>query len=87
MSTTLRFDENGLVACLYTEAVDLRVLGRLEVVRATRIRFDPGQQHWEVRSAASGRLLHTDPSREACLRWERENLQPGTQVPSPQIHP
>lgn len=30
----------------------------------------------------TGQLLHSDPSREACLVWERENLAP----PNPQVH-
>jgi hypothetical protein len=76
MTTTLRFNETGQVACLYTEAVDLRELGRLHVVRATDIRFDHVTQQWEVRCAKTGEALHRDPSREACLIWERQNLQP-----------
>ena len=82
MSTTLRFDPQGGVDCLYTEAVDLRALGRLHVVRATEVAFDPEEQRWEVRDATFGKLLHADPSRAACLAWEQANLQPGTPVPS-----
>jgi hypothetical protein len=80
MSTTLRFDQKGGVACLYTEKIDLRELGRLQVVRATEISFDPEQQRWEVRCATSGKLLFADPSRATCLAWEQANLQPGTPV-------
>ncbi len=87
MNATLRFDGSGLVACLYTEALDLRALGRLHVVRATDIRFNDGTQQWEVHCADSGNLLHTDPSRAACLAWEHANLQPGTPVPSTEPHP
>ena len=76
MSTTIRFDPQGGIDCLYTEAVDLRALGRLHVVRATEIAFDPEAQRWEVRDAAFGALLHADPSRAACLAWEQANLQP-----------
>ena len=74
--TTLRFSPAGSVACLYTEAVDLRALGRLQVVRATDIRFSVESQQWEVHCATTGRTLHCNPSREACLTWEKENLQP-----------
>jgi hypothetical protein len=80
MSTTIRFNQKGGVDCLYTEAIDLRALGRLHVVRATEIAFDSVEQCWEVRDAASGNLLHADPSRAACLAWEHANLQPGTPV-------
>lgn len=85
MITTLRFDPDGSVACLYTEAVDLQVLGRLHVVRATDIRFNDASQRWEVRCSATTKILHTDPSRAACVAWEHDNLQPGTPVPSPPI--
>ena len=82
MKTTLRFQPaGGLVCCLYTEAIDLRSLGRLEVFRATDIRFCERSQRWNVRCASSGKLLHSDPSREACLTWERENLAP----PNPNV--
>ena len=81
MTTSLRFSPEGTAECLYTEMVDLRALGRLEVVRATGITFDSEDQRWEVRSALYGGLygglLFAHRSREACLQWERENLVPG----------
>ena len=76
MKATLRVRLGGRVDCLYTEAIDLRALGRLEVFRATDIRFNGRTQHWDVRCASTGKLLHSDPSREACLDWERDNLAP-----------
>ena len=76
MKATLRFNPGGQVNCLYTEAIDLRALGRLEVVRATEIAFDPEEQRWEVRSALCDGLLFAHRSREVCLQWERDNLQP-----------
>ena len=75
MSQTLRFNPGGHIDCLYTEALDLRALGRLTVFRATDIRFCERTQLWKVRCASTGKLLHCDPSREACLAWERDNLQ------------
>ena len=84
MKTTLRFTPGGNIACLYTEAIDLRALGRLQVFRATDIRFCEKSQQWNVRCAATGKLLHSDPSREACLVWERDNLgPPNPEVPRP----
>jgi hypothetical protein len=83
MRTTLRFDDAGRVACLYTEAVDLRALGRLQVVRATDIRFNALTQLWEVHHADNDEVLFSDPSRAACLAWEQDNLQPGTPDPQP----
>lgn len=81
MSATLRISPGGRIDCLYTDAIDLRTLGTLEVFRATNIRFNAGSQHWDVRCASTGKLLHSDPSREACLRWERDNLAP----PNPEV--
>ncbi len=77
MSQTLRFDPGGRIGCLYTEAIDLRALGRLEIFRATDIRFNPTTQQWDVHDAGTGRRLHSDPSRNECLRWEQLNLQAG----------
>jgi hypothetical protein len=76
MSKTLRFDPHGGIDCLYTEAVDLRALGRLQVVRATDIRFNDRTQNWDVHHAGNGQVLFSDPSRAACLAWERDNLRP-----------
>jgi hypothetical protein len=83
MRTTLRFDDAGRVACLYTEAVDLRALGRLQVVRATDIRFNDRTQRWEVHHADNDEVLFSDPSRAECIAWEQDHLQPGTPDPQP----
>jgi len=76
MSHTLRFTPGGRIDCLYTEAFDLRVLGRLQVVRATDIRFNPATQQWDVHNAATGAVLFSHSSRTGCLHWEQHNLQP-----------
>ena len=76
MKSTLRFNPGGSIDCLYTEAIDLRALGRLQVFRATDIRFCEKSQQWNIRCASTGGLLHSDPSREACLAWERDHLGP-----------
>lgn len=77
MTSILRFDSGGHIGCLYTEAIDLRALGRLHVVRATDIRFNSSTQQWDVHDHATSKRLHSDPSREACLAWKRLNLQAG----------
>jgi hypothetical protein len=76
MNSTLRFDPGGHIGCLYTEAIDLRALGRLHVVRATDIRFNDSTQQWDVHDAATGQLLFSHQSRNECLNWEQTNLQP-----------
>ncbi len=83
MKATLSFDGYGKATCLYTDMVDLRSLGRLHVVRATDIRFNNKTQEWVVRSAATGKLLFTNPSREACTAWEQENLGPDGELKEP----
>ena len=76
MSQTLRFNPGGHIDCLYTEAVDLRALGRLQVVRATDIRFNDQEQLWKVHDANIGSVIFSHESRNECLRWEQNNLQP-----------
>ena len=69
----LRFDPTGMGHCLYTEAVDLASIGQLHIRRATHVEFSNTSQQWQARDI-DGSLLHTSPSRAACLQWERENL-------------
>jgi hypothetical protein len=76
MKTTLRFDPCGKVDCLYTEAIDLRTLGKLEVTRATDIRFNEASQQWEVHEAETDAVIFSHASRTECLTWENANLQP-----------
>ena len=85
MTSILRFAPGGHIGCLYTEAIDLRALGRLQVVRATDIRFNHTIQQWDVHAADTGQVLFSHPSRTECLRWEHQNLQPGT--PSENLTP
>ncbi len=70
-TAVLKFDPTGYGHCLYTEAIDLSVLGALEIVRASSIEFNNATQHWEVKSP-EGMLLFSDPSRQACLDWEQQ---------------
>ena len=76
MSQTLRFNPGGHIDCLYTEAIDLHALGRLQVVRATDIAFDEKNQLWDVHDADNGTVIFSHESRTECLRWEHNNLQP-----------
>ena len=56
---------------IYTETIDLQQIGVLDVSRASEIEFNPDTQQWEVFDYTGVRVF-TDPSRETCLRWERE---------------
>ena len=67
--TAIVFTPQGQGRCLYTEAIDLNVLGKLHVERATRIEFDNRLGAWRVRDR-SGFPLFTAPTRQQCLEWE-----------------
>jgi hypothetical protein len=66
----LHFAPDGTGAGLYTERIDLRKIGALEVVRASEIEFNETTQQWEVFDYI-GQKVYSDASREACLQWER----------------
>jgi hypothetical protein len=56
-----------------------KAIGRLSIVRATDIRFNDTTQQWEVRQAGGEDApLFSHPSRQQCVRWELENLEPET---------
>lgn len=72
--TALIITPEGLCECLYTEVIDLSVLGALAVARATNIIFDNASQEWTVQDI-DGNALFSDGSRAECLEWEREHLE------------
>jgi hypothetical protein len=72
----ITFAADGTVRCLWTEAVPLQELGRLEINRASQVEFNPAKQEWEVRLASKpGAVAFSHSSRAICLHWEREALQ------------
>jgi len=75
MTTTISFRPDGTALCLWTEALPLHELGRLEITRASTIDFSSGAQQWEVKDQ-EGRVRLIARSRSACLEWEQQNLQP-----------
>ena len=75
MTTTISFRPDGTALCLWTEALPLHELGRLEITRASTIEFNHATQPWEVIDR-KGRVRFIARSRAACLEWEQENLQP-----------
>ena len=77
MKLELTFTADGKGHCLYSELLDLRVLGRLHCRRASAITFNDHSQCWEVRRANAkpdSHPLFSNPSREACINWEQEYL-------------
>lgn len=67
----LTFNTDGTAQGLYTEAISLCALGRLNIQRASTIEFDDAAQEWVVRSP-EGAELYQSPSRQQCLDWERD---------------
>ena len=75
MSIALTFTTDGTGHGLYTEALDLGLIGPLAVRRATRIEFDCNAQYWRVYLARGSKALFNSPSRAECLAWERQYLE------------
>lgn len=73
VADVLHFAPDGTGAGLYTEAIDLQQIGRLDMSRASHIEFNAASQQWEVHDF-TGRWLFADPSREACLHWEHQHF-------------
>ena len=67
----LTFTSDGLGHGLYTEVVDLSLIGELRIERATTIEFDNSAQYWRVRDN-TGFAMFNSPSRQKCLDWERQ---------------
>jgi len=75
MNINISFHIDGTAHCLWTEALPLHELGRLEIHRATNIEFNNTTQQWEVQDR-EGKVRFFAKSRSACLEWEQQNLQP-----------
>ena len=72
---TITFALDGTASCLWTEAVPLHELGRLEVHRASMVEFNGGTQLWEVRLVSSpDTVAFSHTSRGACLAWENQHF-------------
>jgi hypothetical protein len=73
------FNTDGTAHCLWTEAVPLHEVGRLEIKRASTIEFNNQTQQWEVRQpkasrVSKGKVLFFARSRAVCLAWEHEHF-------------
>ena len=75
MNITISFTPEGTAHCLWTEALPLHELGRLEITRASNVEFNNADQNWEVKDLR-GHIRFFSKSRAACLEWEQQHLQP-----------
>lgn len=75
MNTQITLTPDGTAHCLWTDAISLHELGRLDITRASQIEFNNADQKWEV-TDRRGRVRFIARSRASCLEWEHENLQP-----------
>lgn len=73
-AATITFTADGWGHGIYSEAIDLSLIGALEIHRATSIEFDNQTQYWRVYDP-TGFPMFSAPRREACLDWERQYLQ------------
>jgi hypothetical protein len=71
MKITIQFTLNGTAHCLWTEALPLHELGRLEIHRASNIEFNNSTQHWELQDL-KGKVRFFARSRSVCVEWEQE---------------
>src|SRR4051812_10014501 len=72
---SLMFSTDGTASCLWTEAVPLQELGKLEIRRASTVGFNILKQKWEVRLLSKPNVIaFSHPSRQRCLDWERNTL-------------
>jgi hypothetical protein len=75
MNINISFQQDGTAICLWTAALPLHEIGKLQVTRASNIEFNNTTQQWEVIDR-KGRVRFFARSRSACLEWEQQNLQP-----------
>ncbi|MEQ8788676.1 MAG: hypothetical protein RIC55_20365 [Pirellulaceae bacterium] len=78
----LLISPQGGVRCLYSEAINLRLLGRLSIARGSYVEPDAqGRWHADL-SPVGGPLLGPYPHRSAALSAERAWLEANWLLPS-----
>ena len=71
--TTLTFLPDGTASCLYTEMIDLKLIGSLHIERVSNIEFNHQKGLWEV-TDMQGVVLFESVSRTKCLEWEHQHF-------------
>jgi hypothetical protein len=71
----LVIDPQGLVRCVYGEAIDLAVLGPMQIRRASRVEPDTAGKWWADLAPIGGPRLGPFPRRSQALTAESQWLE------------
>lgn len=74
---------DGTVVGLYTDAIDLRVLGHIRAERASAVEWDEALQGWRARIFATGEVLGSFQRRDEAVNAERRVLAARLRVVAP----
>ena len=69
-----RIEPDGTVVTVYTDTVDLRVVGHIHAVRASVVEWDESGQVWTARILATSERLGPFATRAAAVAAERAVL-------------
>jgi hypothetical protein len=69
-----RIEPDGTVVTVYTDTVDLRVVGHIHAVRASVVEWDESGQAWTARILATGKRLGPFATRAEAVSAERAVL-------------
>jgi hypothetical protein len=69
-----RIEPDGRVITVYTDTVDLRVVGHVHAVRASVVEWDESRQAWTARILATGERLGPFGTRAEAVVAERAVL-------------
>ena len=69
-----RIEPDGTVVTVYTDTVDLRVVGHIHAVRASVVEWDESCQAWTARILATSERLGPFATRAAAVAAERAVL-------------
>ena len=71
----LLIDPHGQIRCVYAEAIDLHVLGRPNIVRASNVEPDAEGRWWADLAPVNGPPMGPFDSRSDALACERDWLE------------
>jgi hypothetical protein len=69
-----RIEPDGTVVTVYTDTVDLRLVGHIHAVRASVVEWDESGQAWTARILATGKRLGPFATRTEAVVAERAVL-------------